>query len=115
MDYRKFKPATGRAHVSRFTLPITTMQHERVRIRIMRQPAPDPLPQERADVNHLPAKPVFSEDLLHPFHAEHIPMVILDRPQDMLRDFVHVEKAHRNAPAGCLLYTSPSPRDRQKS
>src|SRR6185369_4563834 len=31
---------------------------------------------------------------------EHIPMVILDRPQDMLRDFVHVEKAHRNAPAG---------------
>ena len=56
--------------------------------------------QERADVNYLPRKSTSGEKFPRARQAQCVPMVILHREDAVFADFVEVEEARANAPAG---------------
>jgi hypothetical protein len=60
--------------------------------------APDLPAQERADVDDLSAEAVLREGCFHAQDAKQVPVVFVNRAEDVFRDFVHAEKTEAKAP-----------------
>ena len=62
--------------------------------------APDLFIQKRSNVNHLGVKSVLGKELSHFSHTQKITVVILHRPDHVVSDFVHLEKANTHSVSG---------------
>jgi len=56
--------------------------------------------QKCAKVDHLRLKTMGGKKPSEARYAQQVPMIILVRPHDMLRNFIHLKKAQAHAPAG---------------